>query len=133
MSVSASGTIEAPGCRVAQKQGLNRVVLDKGWHCLELALTNAARHTGTLVVKVNPTYTSQRCSACSLVSEGNRESQAVFRCKAEGCGHAENADVNAAKNIKHAGGQPVSACGDLGAGRSLKQEPVSRATGRTPS
>lgn len=133
MSASASGTIEAPGCRVAQKRGLNRVILDKGWHCLELALTNAARHTGTLVVKVNPAYTSQRCSACGLVSEGNRESQAVFRCKAEGCGHAENADVNAAKNIKYAGGQPVSACGDLGVGRSLKQEPVSRATGRTPS
>lgn len=75
-------------------------------------------------------YTSQRCSACGFVSEGNRESQSVFRCKADGCGHHENADVNAAKNIKHAGGQPVSACGDLGATRSAKQEPGSRATGQ---
>ncbi|NGO73898.1 transposase [Streptomyces sp. SB3404] len=133
MSASASGTVEAPGTRVARKRGLNKAILDKGWHRLELALTNAARYTGTRVVKVNPAYTSQRCSACGFVSEGNRESQAVFRCKAAGCGHAENADVNAAKNIRNAGGQPVSACGDLGTTRSAKQEPVSRATGRTPS
>jgi putative transposase len=132
MSASASSTIEAPGTRVAQKRGLNRAVLDKGWHRLELALTNAARYTGTHVVKVNPAYTSQRCSACGFVTEGNRESQSVFRCKAAGCGHRGHADLNAAKNIK-AAGRAVSACGDLAARRSVKQEPVSRATGRTPS
>ncbi|WP_255205973.1 transposase [Actinomadura sp. BRA 177] len=123
MTATAKGTVADPGERVAQKRGLNRAILDKGWHRLELALTDAARYTGTTVVKVNPAYTSQRCSACGLVTEGNRESQAVFRCKAEGCGHAENADVNAAKNIRHAGGRPVSACRDLGAARSAKQEP----------
>ncbi|MGW2767717.1 zinc ribbon domain-containing protein [Streptomyces sp. NPDC001275] len=83
-------------------------------------------------MKVNPAYTSQRCSACGFVTEGNRESQAVFRCKASGCGYRDHADVNAAKNIK-AAGHAVSACGDLGTSRSVKQEPVSRATGRTPS
>ena len=133
MSASASGTLQAPGTRVAQKRGLNRAILDKGWHRLELALTGAARYTGTTVVKVHPAYTSQRCSACGFVSEGNRESQAAFRCKAAGCGYTAHADVNAAINIKHADGQPVSACGDLAARRSVKQEPVSRATGRTPS
>ncbi|GAA2125219.1 transposase [Streptomyces synnematoformans] len=132
MSASASGTLTEPGKQVAQKRGLNKAILDKGWHKLELALQNAARYTGSAVVKVPAAYTSQRCSACGFVAEGNRESQAIFRCKAEGCGHAENADVNAAKNIRHAGGQPVSACGDLGTGRSVKQEPVSRATGRNP-
>jgi putative transposase len=133
MSASASGTIAEPGTRVAQKRGLNRAILDKGWHRLELALTNAARYTGTAVVKVNPAYTSQRCSACGFVSEDNRESQAVFRCKAPGCGHTAHADVNAAITIKHAAGHAVSACGDLDTGRSMKQEPVSRATGRTSS
>ncbi|MFF4828961.1 helix-turn-helix domain-containing protein [Streptomyces sp. NPDC001312] len=44
----------------------------------------------------------------------------------------DHADVNAAKNTK-AAGHAVSACGDLGTSRSVKQEPVSRATGRTPS
>ncbi|MGW4046957.1 RNA-guided endonuclease InsQ/TnpB family protein [Streptomyces sp. NPDC004721] len=132
MSASACGTVAEPGRSVRQKAGLNRAILDKGWHRLELALTNAARCTGTRVVKVNPAYTSQRCSACGFVTEGNRESQAVFRCKAAGCGHRDHADVNAAKNIK-AAGHAVSACGDLGTSRSVKQEPVSRATGRTPS
>ncbi|MEW2495131.1 transposase [Streptomyces nodosus] len=114
-------------------QNLNRAILDKGWNRLELALVGAARYTGTRVVKVNPAYTSQRCSACGFVTEGNRESQAVFVCKAAGCGHRAHADVNAAINIRNAAGHAVSACGDLGISRSVKQEPVSRATGRTPS
>lgn len=129
MSASAAGTIEAAGVGVAQKRGLNRAILDKGWHRLELALHSAARYTGTAVVKIKPAYTSQRCSACGFVAEGNRESQAVFRCKATGCGHTAHADVNAAINIRNAAGHAVSACGDLGNGRSAKQEPVSRATG----
>ncbi|MCZ7415031.1 MULTISPECIES: transposase [unclassified Streptomyces] len=107
-------------------------MLDKGWHRLQLALTSAARSTGTTLVKVNPAYTSQRCHACGFVAEGNRESQAVFRCKNPECGNIDHADVNAAKDIK-AAGQAVSAGGDLGVSRSAKQEPVSRATGRTPS
>jgi putative transposase len=76
MTASASGTLAEPGSRVAQKRGLNRAILDKGWHRLELALASAARYTGTGVVKVHPAYTSQRCSACGFVTEGNRESQA---------------------------------------------------------
>ncbi|MER6474649.1 RNA-guided endonuclease InsQ/TnpB family protein, partial [Streptomyces collinus] len=129
MSASASNTVVKPGRQVAQKRGLNRAILDKGWHRLELALTNAARYTGTRVVKVSPAYTSQRCHACGFVTEGNRESQAVFVCKNPGCGNTDHADLNAAKNIK-AAGQAVSACGDLGTGRSVKQEPGSRATGQ---
>lgn len=129
MSASAASTVAEPGRNVAQKRGLNRAILDKGWHRLELALTSAARYTATTLVKVNPAYTSQRCHACGFVTEGNRESQAVFVCKNPGCGNTDHADVNAAKNIKTAG-QAVSACGDLGTGRSVKQEPSSRATGQ---
>ncbi|MEV7004706.1 zinc ribbon domain-containing protein [Streptomyces sp. NPDC093982] len=61
------------------------------------------------------------------------ESQAVFRCKAADCGHTAHADVNAAINIKHAAGHTASACRDLDNSRSVKQEPQSRATGRTPA
>ena len=132
ISASSAGTAEQPGRNVRAKAALNRAILDKGWHRLELALTNAARYTGTAVVKVNPAYTSQRCHACGFVTEGNRDSQAVFVCKNPGCGNVDHADVNAAKNIK-AAGQAVSACGDLDISRSVKQEPVSRATGRNPA
>jgi len=62
------------------------------------------------------------------VDPESRESQAVYRCTT--CGHAENADVNAAKNVL-AAGLAVSACGDLGATRSLKQEPGGKPQGIT--
>ncbi|WP_433527585.1 RNA-guided endonuclease InsQ/TnpB family protein [Nocardia pseudovaccinii] len=120
MTASARGTVIAPGKNVRQKAGLNRSILDKGWCQFERALTNAARYTGTTIVKVPAAYTSQTCSRCRTTDPESRESQAVYRCRA--CGHSENADVNAAKNIL-AAGLAVTACGDLGAGRSVKQEP----------
>ncbi|WP_329408333.1 transposase [Nocardia vinacea] len=120
MTASAKGTITEPGRRVAQKAGLNRTILAKGWHQLELALRNAARYTGTQVVKVPAAYTSLRCPRCRSVDPVSRESQAVYRCTS--CGHCENADVNAAKNIL-AAGLAVTVCGDLAVGRSVKQEP----------
>ena len=103
LSKSAKGTVETPGRNVRQKAGLNRAITDKGWHGLELALRSVARTTGTTIVKVNPAYTSRRCSACGFVTEGNRDSQAAFSCKAPQCGYRDHADVNAARNIKAAG------------------------------
>ncbi|MFF0325641.1 RNA-guided endonuclease InsQ/TnpB family protein [Nonomuraea angiospora] len=81
----------------ASKSGLNRSILDKGWHRIELATRSKARYTGTCVITVNPAYTSQTCNVCTVVDRKSRESQAVFRCTS--CGHTEHADVNAAKNI----------------------------------
>jgi transposase len=49
------------------------------------------------VEKVDPAYTSQTCNPCGHRDPKNRESQAVFRCRA--CGHTDHADVNAARNI----------------------------------
>lgn len=122
MTASASGTTSAPGAQVAQKSGLNRAILDKGWHRLELAIRNAARRTGTQVVLVHAAYTSQMCYRCKHVDPKSRKSQAVFQCTV--CGHRDHADVNAARNILNAAGHAVSACGDLGVGRSVKQEPA---------
>ena len=42
-------------------------------------------------------YTSQQCSQCGHTSSGNREVQEKFSCVE--CGHSENTDINAAKNI----------------------------------
>ncbi|MEU9835376.1 transposase [Streptosporangium sp. NPDC048047] len=125
MTTSAKGTVEQPGSRVTQKSGLNKAILDKGWYGLELALNNAARYTGTEVIKVLAAYTSQTCSACRAVDAASRESQARFACTS--CGHAEHSDVNAAKNIK-AAGLAVSGRGDLAVGRSVKRQPPRTAT-----
>ncbi|MFG2003048.1 zinc ribbon domain-containing protein [Spirillospora sp. NPDC048911] len=73
------------------------------------------------VVKVNPAYTSQRCSACGTTDRAARESQAVFRCRS--CNLACNADVNAAGNIAHAARQAASAAGRAVAARERSGSP----------
>ncbi|MBB4913571.1 RNA-guided endonuclease InsQ/TnpB family protein [Streptosporangium saharense] len=118
MTRSARGTVEAPGGNVRQKAGLNRGILAAGWGRLVERLEHKAPGR---VVKVNPAYTSQRCSACGIVERTSRESQADFRCRS--CGYAGNADVNAARNIRHAAGHAVSARGGPPLGGSANREP----------
>ena len=103
MTRSAKGTVEAPGKQVKQKSGLNRSILASGWGSLERKLAYKA---GDLR-KVNPAYTSQRCSRCGHVDKSNRPSQAVFACGA--CGFRANADHNAAINILARAGLPSRA------------------------
>ncbi|WP_329254215.1 transposase [Actinoallomurus sp. NBC_01490] len=91
---SARGTIAAPGVNVRAKAGLNRSIYAAGWGLLATRLEHKAAGR---VEKINPAYTSQTCHACGHRAADNRESQAVFRCRA--CGHVDHADVNAAKNI----------------------------------
>ena len=107
MTASAAGTVDKPGRNVAQKSGLNRSILDKGWHGFEHMLAYKLEERGGTLVRVNPAYTSQTCSRCGTVDRNSRESQADFRCTA--CGHSENADCNAARNILRAGTRPQSA------------------------
>ncbi|MFC5813766.1 RNA-guided endonuclease InsQ/TnpB family protein [Nonomuraea harbinensis] len=104
MTRSARGTVEAPGRKVRAKAGLNRGILAAGWGGLVRRLEDKAPGR---VVRVNPVYTSQRCSACGIVDRIARESQARYRCRS--CGYAGNADVNAARNIAYAAGHAVSA------------------------
>jgi putative transposase len=96
MTRSAKGTVEEPGRNVAQKAGLNRAILTNGWGLLADRLVDKAPGR---VVKVPAAYTSQRCSACGIVDSNNRKSQADFECTS--CGFAMNADVNAARNVRH--------------------------------
>lgn len=122
MTKSAKGTADNPGVDVRRKSELNRAILSKGWGIFEQCLRSSARYTGTQIIKVNPAYTSQRCSQCQHVDPKSRESQAVFRCT--NCEHSEHADMNAAKNIL-AAGLAVAACGDFSPlGTSTKQEPA---------
>jgi putative transposase len=116
MTRSARGTAAVPGRNVRQKAGLNRGILASGWGLLVRRLEQKAPGR---VEKINPAFTSQRCSACGQVDRKSRESQAVFRCTA--CGFACNADVNAARNI--AAGHAVTARGGDGVTRPVNREP----------
>lgn len=116
MTRSAKGTVDAPGVNVAQKRGLNRSILDKGWGMFVQRLEHKASGR---VEYVPAAYTSQRCSACGMVDGASRKSQADFRCTA--CGFSANADVNAAINI--AAGHVVTARGGLPLGGPSNREP----------
>ncbi|MCA1775376.1 MAG: transposase, partial [Loktanella sp.] len=91
------GTVDAPGTNVRQKAGLNRAILDQGWHGFETVLAYKLEERGGHLCKVDPRYTSQTCSACGAVDRGSRESQASFHCRT--CGFRAHADHNAAINI----------------------------------
>jgi len=130
MSRSAKGTVENHGRNVRAKSGLNRSILDQGWSEFRRMLEYKQGWLGGYVVAVRPHHTSQTCSACGVVDKDNRLTQAKFTCLS--CGHTENADLNAAKNI-HAAGYAVSACGGDGSALGhltemqpapMKQEPA---------
>ena len=116
MTRSARGTARNPGRNVRQKAGLNREIMRSGWGQLVRRLQDKAPGR---VEKVNPAFTSQRCSTCGHVDAKSRESQARFVCTA--CGFAGHADVNAAINI--AAGHAVTARGGDGITRPVNREP----------
>ena len=137
MSRSASGTREAPGKNVNAKSGLNRAILDQGWREFRRQLDYKLKWAGGDLIVVSAQYTSQQCSGCGYIAQENRKIQESFCCVS--CGHAENADVNAAKNIvtaghavmalvRHSGGGDVRPelreCASKAA--PVKQEPAGR-------
>jgi putative transposase len=109
MTKSAKGTIEEPGKNVAQKVGLNRAILRQAWSEFARQVKYKCEWRGARFILVSPEYTSQCCSACGFVSAENRKSQAEFECIS--CGHAENADTNAAKNAVAFGHRQMQASG----------------------
>lgn len=109
MTASAAGTIEEPGKNVAAKSGLNRRILDQGWGELRRQLGYKLDWLGGALLLVDPRNTSRTCNACGHISADNRVSQSAFKCVE--CGHASNADTNAAQNILGRAGQARIACG----------------------
>lgn len=75
-------------------------IADAGWGTFKTYLAYKAESAGCQVIYVDPRNTSQTCSCCGQVMEGDDRldlSQRTFSCPA--CGHSEDRDVNAAKNI----------------------------------
>lgn len=102
---SAKGTREKPGRNVRAKAGLNRSILDQGWHMFRTFLAYKLGESGGRLIEVPAHYTSQTCAECGVVDAASRQSQSRFVCTA--CGHEANADGNAAINILRRAGSPV--------------------------
>ena len=74
-------------------------IADSGWGIFKTYLAYKAESAGCQVIYVDPKNTSQTCSCCGKVLEGDDKldlSQRTFNCP---CGFSEDRDINAAKNI----------------------------------
>lgn len=71
-----------------------------GWSFFQLRtfVEYKAQLAGVPVAIVNAQYTSQTCAECGHNDKANRKTQALFACVQ--CHHADNADINAARNIR---------------------------------
>lgn len=121
MSKSAKGDIENHGTNVKAKSGLNKSILDQGWHEFKRQLQYKQKWAGGDVILINPKHTSQTCpnSNCNRKSKQNRISQSEFVCKK--CGYKNNADIVGVLNIL-AAGHAVLACRDIGSIGNQAQE-----------
>lgn len=95
-------------CGVIQMEDLSgategvqeRFLKEWSYFDLQSKIEYKAKEQGIEVIKINPKYTSKRCSKCGCIHLENRDckkDQSNFTCKV--CGHHENADINASKNI----------------------------------
>jgi putative transposase len=77
-----------------------RLLKNWSYYDLQNKIQYKAKEAGIEVIFINPYMTSKRCSKCGCIHPDNRDcknSQARFKCVV--CGHEENADINAARNI----------------------------------
>ena len=112
-------------CRSLQEQGIRHIVMEdlgtfgrtyvksddfeslnfnrivRALHLTDLKneVEHIANNYGIAVSLVQSEYTSKRCPVCGCIEDENRLSQEEFRCAH--CGHADNADHNAAINIRN--------------------------------
>lgn len=77
----------------------NRKVKFLGLCNLKQEVEHIARKYNIAVSTVQASYTSKMCPVCGCIEDGNRPTQETFCCIE--CGHKDNADINAAINIKN--------------------------------
>lgn len=77
----------------------NRKVKFLGLSSLKQEVEHIARKYDIAVSTVQASYTSKMCPICGCIEDENRPSQETFECIE--CGHKDNADFNAAKNIRN--------------------------------
>lgn len=85
----------------------NRKVKFLGLSSLKQEVERIARKYGIAVSTVQASYTSKMCPVCGCIEDENRPNQETFDCVE--CGHKDNADVNAAINIRNRVGEAVLA------------------------
>ncbi|MBO3735819.1 RNA-guided endonuclease InsQ/TnpB family protein [Glycomyces niveus] len=91
---------------------LARAVSDASWATFRRLLEYKAAWYGRQVIAIDRFWPSTKtCSACGGLNDAVPLAARTFICQDPDCGHIEDRDVNAAKNIL-AAGLAVAACGD---------------------
>ena len=95
-------SIEDLKIKRSKKQGkkFNKKLNGWSWKQFETYLIYKAEALGKQVLKVDPRYTSQKCSKCGNIHKQNRNKN-NFKCCS--CGFELHADLNAARNIAQIG------------------------------
>jgi putative transposase len=97
---------------------LSKSILDAGWGAFLDILSDKAASAGGHVIRINPRFTTQRCSRCGVHV---KKSLSVRTHRCPSCGYVVDRDVNAAQNILQAGARPSGTLAD-----GLADEPRSR-------
>jgi putative transposase len=80
------------------KRGLDRSIADASWYGLTQKVECLGAKLGKKLYRVNPKYTSQNCSKCRHVDKNSRNGE-KFICT--NCGHTDDANLQAARNVRH--------------------------------
>ena len=91
---------------IIQMEDLTGIKADTGYprklrhwtyYDLQMKVEQKCKEAGIKFKKIDPRYTSQRCSRCGNIDKNNRPDQTTFCCTE--CGFEANADYNASQNI----------------------------------
>lgn len=82
---------------IKEDTGFPRRLRHWTYYDLQMKVEQKCQEAGIKFKKIDPRYTSQRCSRCGNIDKDNRPNQATFLCTE--CGFETNADYNASQNI----------------------------------
>jgi putative transposase len=89
------------------KSNLAKSIQDAAWNQITSFIGYKAASAGFRCIKVDPKNTTQTCSVCGSIPEVRLTlADRIYNC--EDCGHSEDRDVNAAKNILIKSGLGIS-------------------------
>jgi len=82
--------------KMVQNSYVAKNIHDSSWGQFFHHLSYKAEEAGRKVTKVNPQFTSQRCSKCGAINQDLKR-QRIWTCSV--CGAVHDRDVNGAKNV----------------------------------
>lgn len=94
------GTIQMEDLSGVTTNTYEKFLKEWTYYDLQQKIEYKAKENNIEIIKIDPSYTSKRCNKCGNIHEENRDckkDQAKFKCVI--CGHEDNADINASKNI----------------------------------